>query len=66
MNDLTSEQQTQLTNAIAAGQMEALEKVVGERTDQQSIEMQQMIDMLQMIAKNTGMTTQEVVNLTKE
>ena len=66
MNDLTSEQQTQLTNAIATGQMEALEKVVGARTDQQSIEMQQMIDMLQMIAKNTGMTTQEVVNLTKE
>ena len=66
MGDLTSEQQVQLANAVSTGQVQALNDSLGARLDLEAQEMREMIAVLNAIAKNTGMTQQEIINLTKE
>ena len=66
MGDLNAEQQKQLATAIQQGQVQALNDSLGEKQDKQSEEMREMIMVLNAIAKNTGMTQQEIINLTKE
>ena len=66
MGDLNQEQQKQLAMAIQQGQVQALNDSLGDKQDKQSEEMREMIMVLNAIAKNTGMTQQEIINLTKE
>ena len=66
MGDLSAEQQKQLAMAIQQGQVQALNDSLGDKQDKQSEEMREMIMVLNAIAKNTGMTQQEIINLTKE
>ena len=66
MSDLNQEQQKQLAMAIQQGQVQALNDSLGDKQDKQSEEMREMIMVLNAIAKNTGMTQQEIINLTKE
>ena len=65
MGDLTSEQQVQLANAVSTGQVQALNDSLGARLDMEAQEMREMIAVLNH-AKNTSMTQQEIINLTKE
>ena len=43
-----------------------VKEAVGEELDMEAQEMREMIAVLNAIAKNTGMTQQEIINLTKE
>ena len=65
MGDLTSEQQVHQNFCIKC-QVQALNDSLGDKQDKQSEEMREMIMELKSLAKNTGMTQQEIINLTKE